>query len=146
MRHYKHLSKTKRLQIEAYLKIKMSVKDIAKNLNVHISTIYRELKRGECELMTSQLEKYKSYSCDIAEQKYQENLKAKGPELKIGRDFELLNYIENRIVNDKLSPLAVLGEIKFKKINFKTTITVNTLYSYIDKNIFEKLTIFITLL
>ena len=76
MRHYKHLTKTKRLQIEAYLKIKMSVKDIAKNLQVHISTVYRELKRGECELITSELIKYKSYSCDIAENKYQENTKS----------------------------------------------------------------------
>lgn len=141
MKHYSHLTKTKRLQIEAYLKIKMSVKDIAKNLKVHISTIYREIKRGECELMSTHLVKYKGYSPDLAEKKYQDNLKAKGPDLKIGKDFRLMYYIEDKIVNEKLSPLAVIGEIKFNKIKFKTSITVNTLYSYIEKNIFEKLTI-----
>ena len=49
MRTFKHLTKTKRLQLESYLKIKMSVKEIAKILHVHISTIYREKKRGEYE-------------------------------------------------------------------------------------------------
>ena len=141
MKHYKHLTKTNRLQIEAYLKIKMPIKQIAKNLQVHISTIYREIKRGECEQLDYELRKYKTYSSDLAELKYRDNLKAKGPDLKIGNDFELVNYIENKIVNEKLSPLAVIGEIKFKKLEFKTTITINTLYSYIEKGVFEKLTI-----
>lgn len=141
MKTYKHLSKTKRLQIEAFLKINMPIKKIAKIINVHISTIYREIKRGECKQLDTNLKTYIAYSSDLAEEKYRTNLKAKGPDLKIGNDYELVNYIEKRIVDDKLSPLAVIGEIKFKKMNFKTTITINTLYSYIDKGIFERLTI-----
>ena len=57
------------------------------------------------------MEKEKRYSCDMAEKKYRENLKAKGPELKIGKDLELASYIENKIVRDGYSPEADFGEI-----------------------------------
>ena len=43
---FKHLSFTDRLKIEAGLKMKMSVKQIAESIGVHISTVYREIKRG----------------------------------------------------------------------------------------------------
>ena len=141
MRTFKHLSKTKRLQLEVYLKMKMSKKDIANKLNVHISTIYREIQKGLYDHMNTDLTIEKRYSCDLAEEKYQENLKAKGQDLKIGNDYELAEYIENRIVNDKLSPLAVLGEIKAKGIVFNTSICVTTLYTYIAKDVFSKLSI-----
>lgn len=44
--NFKHLTFTARLQIEAGLKMKMPVKQIAAQIGVHISTVYRELKRG----------------------------------------------------------------------------------------------------
>lgn len=141
MRTFKHLTKTKRLQLESYLKINMSKTEIAKLLNVHISTIYREIKRGEYEHKNSDWTTEIRYSCDLAESKYQDNLKAKGQDLKIGNDYELAEYIEHRIVKGKLSPLAVIGEIKAKKIKFNTTICVGTLYNYIYGGVFEKLSI-----
>ena len=141
MRTFRHLTKTKRLQLESYLKIKMPIKEIAQLLKVHISTIYREIKRGEYEHRNSDWTTEIRYSCDIADNRYQENLKAKGQDLKIGNDYELAEYIENRIVNDKLSPLAVIGEIKAKELVFNTSICVTTLYSYIDKDVFSTLTI-----
>lgn len=141
MKAFKHLTKTKRLQLEAYLQMKMTKKQIAKELNVHISTIYREIKKGLYDHMNYDLTHELRYSCDLAEEKYQMNLKAKGKPLKIGNDFELCNYIEDRIINGKLSPLAVLGEIKVKGLNFKTSICVSTLYNYIESDVFEYLTI-----
>ena len=92
MRNFKHLTKTKRLQLEAYLKIKMPKSQIAKELGVHISTIYREIKRGEYEHLLTDLTYETRYSCDIAEEKYRSNLSAKGQDLKIGNDFELAEY------------------------------------------------------
>lgn len=141
MKVFKHLTKTKRLQLEAYLQMKMTKKQIAKELNVHISTIYREIKKGLYDHMNYDLTHELRYSCDLAEEKYQMNLKAKGKPLKIGNDFELCNYIEDRIINGKLSPLAVLGEIKVKGLKFKTSICVSTLYNYIESDVFENLTI-----
>lgn len=140
MRQFKQLTKTKRLQLESYLKINLPKKDIAKLLGVHISTIYREIKKGEYQHLKTDLTYEIRYSCDKAETRYQENLRSKGKDLKIGNDREFACYIEDRILNGKLSPLAVLGEIKHKNLKFKTTICRNTLYSYIYKGIFENLT------
>ena len=134
MRRFKHLTKTQRLQLETLLKVKVSVKEIAERLGVHISTIYREIKRGEyMRLNGSTWEYIKSYSCDIAEEKYRNNLKDKGAQIKIGKDYEYANYLERRVIEDKLSPGAVLGEIKRNEIKFNTSISVNTFYKYIFK-------------
>lgn len=141
MKGYKHLTYTLRTQLEAYLKIGMKKKEIAKLLNVSLATIYNEIHRGMCELLDTHLRKYKKYCADVAEEKYQMNLQAKGPELKLGNDYKFVDYVEKRIIKDRLSPCAVLGEIKFKKMEFKTSICKNTLYSYIEKGIFPNLEI-----
>ena len=43
---YKCLTWQQRLQLEAYLKTNIPKKEIARLLGVHISTVYREIKRG----------------------------------------------------------------------------------------------------
>lgn len=141
MRTFKHFTLTKRLQLESYLKIKLPLKEISNLLNVHLSTIYREIERGTYIHTLTDLTTEKRYSAELSEMKYRENLKYKGADLKINKDYELVEYIENRIVNDKLSPKAVLGEIKYKELKFNTSICVNTLYSYIQKGVFQRLSV-----
>ena len=80
------------------------------------------------------------YSPDISEQKYREHLSAKGADLKIGNDHKLANFIEDKICNEKYSPSAVIAEIKEKGLVFDTSICVKTIYNYIDKGVFLKLT------
>lgn len=149
-RHFNHLSFTDRMTIEAGLRVKMPIKQIAETLGVHISTIYREVKRGVCTKKESWHDRYnyetryrykKVYSPDIAHQKYCDHLKAKGAPLKIGNDYALANYIEKRIADDGLTVRAVLGEIKRKQMPFSTSISVNTLYSYIEKGVFLRLSL-----
>ncbi len=48
--------------------------------------------------------------------------------------------IEDKIVNDKYSPEAALAEIAKGEKQFKTSISLRTLYRYIDNGIFLKLT------
>jgi len=60
--------------------------------------------------------------------------------LKIGHDHELARHIEDRIIRDKYSPDAVIGEIKAKGMSFKVQICTKTVYNYIDKGIFMNLT------
>ena len=142
MRNFNHLTKTQRLQFEMLLKVKTPITEIAKILGVHNSTLYRERKRGEyMRLNGSTWEYVKSYSCDIAEEKYRNNLKEKGAQIKIGKDYEYANYLERRRVEDKLSPGAVLGEIKRNNIQFNTSISINTLYKYIERGYFSRLDI-----
>lgn len=148
-RPYKCLTWQQRLQLEAYLKTKTPKKEIAVLLGVHISTVYREIKRGECMYKTQKYDVYgdkeyvykKRYSPDVANEKYKEGLTARGAPLKLGHDFKLANYIEKRIVDEGLTPLAVLGEIKRNNIEFSTNICIRTLYNYIEKGVFLRLTL-----
>lgn len=139
-RRFKHLSKTDRLRMEQQLRDNKAPKEIAESLGVHISTIYREKKRGEYTHRNSDYTEETRYSSDLGEMKYRANLAAKGADLKIGKDHELAQYIEHRIADDKLSPAAVLGEIEANGLQFKTKISVNTLYSYVEKGVFLRLT------
>ena len=140
MRRFKHLTKADRLTIETMIKDGKSEKEIAERIGVHESTIYREIKRGQYMHRNSDYTEELRYSPDIAHQKYRENLKAKGPDLKIGNDQELADYIEKRIADDGYSPEAVLGEIKQKEMPFQTSISKTTLYRYIDMGLFVTIT------
>lgn len=140
-RRFRHLTKTDRVTLEVLLRRKTPVKDIAAELGVHISTVYREIKRGQVLQLTSELVEECRYTADTAHRKYRENLKEKGPGLKIGNDRALADYIEYKILKEDYSPAAVLGEIKRSpELKFSTMISEFTLYSYIDKGIFLNLT------
>lgn len=135
-RRFKHLTWNDRLKIEAFLKCGKSVQEIADEIGVHRNTIYNEIKRGRYTHKNSDWTEEERYSPEIAHAAYKEHLSAKGPGLKIGKDYRLAEYIERRIVEDGFSPAAVLGEIKVKGLKFDTTICEATLYSYIKKGVF----------
>ncbi len=136
MRNYKHLSFTDRLKIEAWERVHTSPRVMAEELGVHISTIYRELKRGRYMRLNSDLTTEDRYSPDIAEERYRENLKAKGAGLKIGNDHKYATYLEYKVSVEKYAPGAILGEIKRKGIVFDTTISKTTFYRYIEDGVF----------
>ena len=79
------------------------------------------------------------YSADLGQKVHDERATNKGPRLKIGRDFELATYIENKISKEKYSPEAVIGEIITKGLKFKTSICVKTIYNYISNDLFLKI-------
>lgn len=147
-KRFNHLSFTQRIQIETLYKRGIRVKEIAEEIGVCFKTVYNELKRGEYEhkkyISTGYVgeRKYKNiaaYSPNIAEDKYHKNMSRHGADIKLGKDYAFANYIENKIVNEKYTPLAVLGEIKAKGLIFDTTICVQTLYNYIHKGVFLNL-------
>ncbi len=138
-RKFKHLSPNDRLHIESGLLHGLTVQEIADEIGVHRNTIYNELKRGRYIHRNSDWTEEERYSPDIAEQRYRENLAAKGPGLKIGKDRRLAEYIERKIIDEGYSPAAVLGEIKVKGLVFETSICEATLYSYIKKGLFLNL-------
>lgn len=142
MRTFKHLSWEKRLQIEALLKAGHTACEIADQLGVHNSTIYREIKRGQYEHLNG--DDYTTemrYSPDIAHEQYRVSLAAKGPPLKIGNDFALADHIERKIVEEHYSPAAVLGEIERTGLKFSVTISTGTVYNYIYNGVFMRVSI-----
>ena len=141
MRTFRHLTWIDRLRIEKWLRQGLKPKDIAGKLRVHISTVYNELRRGAYEKLDSDTwELVQAYSPDIAEQKYQAHLREKGPDLKIGKDHELANYIETTILDKECSPAAVLGYAKREGRCFQTSVSAQTIYHYIQKGLFLNLT------
>jgi len=144
MKTRKNLTFTQRLQIETLYNAKKTKKEIAQILGLHLCTIYRELKRGAYEHITKQdtfwygvrTKKEIKYSAQVSQDRYDILCSAKGRPLKIGNDFAFVEYVEKRVVKDKLSACAVLGEIKYKNIPFETRISKTTLYRYIKMGLF----------
>ena len=136
MRHYKTLTWTDRLKIEAWQKAKIKPQEMAKMLGVHFSTIYRELKRGQYEHLNTDYTTEIRYSPDKSEEKKQEYLRAKGPALKIGNDMAFAKFIEYWISVEKYSPEAALGKIKQLNLIFDTSVCKQTIYRYIEQGVF----------
>ena len=127
----KNLTWVQRLQIEALFKANMHKKDIAKQVGVCLRTIQRELRRGEYEHTIKQdnfwwkapkYKKVKRYSAQIAHDKYKFNNTAKGRPLKVGNDYDFINYINNRVKNERITAHAVWGEMQYKEMPFETRI------------------------
>lgn len=144
----KNLTYTQRLILEKLLLSGLHKTAIARSLGVCVSTVYNEIKRGT--YVHKQRSGYnqfgepyyryiRRYSPEIAQEKYEMNMTAKGRPLKIANDYAFVHYVEKRVLKDKLSPCAVLGEIKRNKL-FRTDISKATLYRYISDGIFLNLT------
>jgi IS30 family transposase len=136
---FKQINYTERTQIERWHnKDKKSNVEIGKLLNRPESSIRRELKRGMVKNLTSDLVEIMVYSADVAQQKCDYNKTGKGPQLKIGKDFKLKEYIENGIKVEKKSPEILLAEIAEKGLNFVTKICAKTIRNNIHQGgIFE---------
>lgn len=128
---YHHIKWEDRLKIEGALRTGAKPTAIAKEIGVCKKSIYNEIARGMCRQMTSEYEFAERYCADVAERKYQENLRAKGPDIKLGKDFAFVEYIEDQIINKKRSPGAALAQIKIDGKKFDTEICENTLYNWI---------------
>lgn len=126
----KHIKWEDRLKIQGALRTGAKPAEIAKMIGCCRATIYNEINRGQC-VQQHDAEFVTEYCADVAERKYQEALRAKGPDIKLGNDFELAEFLENKIIDDRFSPGAALAFIREQGLQFKTQICENTLYNYI---------------
>lgn len=137
MRHYRTLTWNDRLKIEALHKVGVSPKRIAEELGFHFVSIYRELKRGQYEHLngkdwTTEIR----YSPEKSEEKKQAYLRAKGADLKIGKNREYAEFLEYMIGVKKYSPDVALHAAREKGKWKDTEITRTTLYRYIHQGLF----------
>ena len=137
---FKQMSHNDRIKMEALLNAGHSKAEVAKQLHFHRSTIYREYDKGKYMHRNSDYTEEERYSSDLGQKAHDYAQEGKGRALKIGNDRELAEYIEDKIVNDRFSPEAALADVERSGIEFKTTISLRTLYRYIDNGIFLKLT------
>lgn len=120
-----------RYRIEEMVRAKRTVAEIARATGFCKNTIYKELRYGAVEQLTSDFETVKVYKADYAQLIYDTHMKNRNPrDLKIGNDIEFANFIEDKIINERCSPYACLEKAKVKFPN-KTLVCKSTLYNYI---------------
>lgn len=137
VKKYKHLSESERYKIEGLLEGRKTVKEIADILVRNRSTIYREIRRGAVSRIQYNLSEKKQYRANAGQRRYKEQGRNKERSLKIGKDRRLEAYIRKKIIKDRYSPDAVVGEIKAQGKTFKGMISTKTLYNYINAGIFS---------
>lgn len=136
--HY--MTKDERYKLEAYLEAGKGVSWIARKLGFTRQTIYNEIKRGLCEQVKKRCGIYQDelhYSADKAQQLHDYNQSAKGRPLKLGNDHAYAKFLERKIMVDRYSPAAALAQAR--KEGFITSVSVATLYNYIDRGVFLRL-------
>lgn len=139
---YKHLTERDRYRLEGYLESGLNVKRIAEKFERHVSTIYREIKRGQVKRLDTHLREYRAYRANSAHNDYKRKVTNRKHSLKIEKYMELADYIREKISNDKCSPDVVIGLIKLSPSEFEGKICTKTLYNYIDCGVFEGITNF----
>lgn len=135
MSHY--MTYEERIRLETLLNEKRPVAYIARALGCSRQTIYNEIKRGSY-MHTVKAWDYKRYSAQKGQQITRYNQTAKGRPLKLGNDHAYASFLEQKILQDRYSPAAALAAAR--RAGYETEISVNTLYSYIDKRVFLTLT------
>ncbi len=137
--HHSHFTWEERIQMQyyytgwhGYQKIRSPLL-LGKIFGKHESTIRRELKRG---MVTHEWDnppfEHKVYNAEYAQKDAESQWSAKGPELKLGTDWALVQAVTHLIRNEHYSPYAVLAEFDSTGWPSDTRISEKTLYNYIQ--------------
>lgn len=129
---YVHITERERYKLEGLLKGKNDVEEISIILGRDRSTIYREINRGTIVRVQNDFCEEGEYRANSAQADYEKQGQNKERTLKIGKDKDLETYIRIKMLKDKFSPDAIIGEIKLKGLKFAGQICTKTLYNYID--------------
>lgn len=133
----KIMSWEQRIRLEEKLRYKVPIAQIARELGFSRRTIYNEIKRGQYLHTCDYWDEWR-YSAEKGQDEHEKGRQRKtGRGLKIGKDRALSAFLEEKILREKCSP-AVALELA-RREGFKTTICVQTLYNYIDRGFFIKL-------
>lgn len=131
----KQLTKEDRHTIEILLKMKTPVSEIARQLNRHPSTIYKEIKKGLCEHMDQHLIVKKVYQYDVGQRIHDENAHHKGRKRKLQPEDPFLQELSGWILNNKYSPEAALYMTRNKRL------CVKSVYNYIHAGVINGVTV-----
>ena len=130
----KHLTREERVVMERMSRGGRPPRDIAEVLGRHVRTIQRELIRGRVKHMDSELREKMVYSSDRGQDVHDLNATAKGPDLKLGANHMLVEFVRDRILEHKESPDVVA--FRMRQANMHGAVCTKTLYSYIDQGLF----------
>ena len=118
---YKHISKEQRYQISALLKAGVKIRSIAEQLNLHRSTLYRELKRNS--------QPRGSYAAYLANQ-YSEIRKERFSKFR-KLNHKMISFIKDKLENEQWSPEQIKGYYKRENIQM---VSHERIYQFIYKD------------
>jgi IS30 family transposase len=131
----KHLNEAERVIIERMSRTGYPVRDIATALGRHRRTIEREIVRGRVEHKDSEWRVRMVYSSDRGQDVHDLNATAKGPQLKLKTNRQMVSYVRSRIVDHRESPAVVA--FRMRGAGMAGFVCTKTLYSYIDQGLIE---------
>ena len=135
-RKWKQLQSWERSQIEALLKARHSISEIAQLLGRDRRTIQREVRKGTVQQLDGDYRDVWRYFGDAGQRVAQERAANKGRPLAIGHNHALCHELERLIVKERYSPDAALGWLRHNGPPGMVTICTKTLYRYIDCELF----------
>lgn len=112
MKGYKHLTAHDRNKMAKMRKEGATMRQIGAALHVSAATVCRELKRGTYTYLNADYIEVTEYIPERSQKRYEANLEAKGPGLKIGNHRDYAEKLEELIVDYDYSPSAALHEMK----------------------------------
>lgn len=121
MGKYTHLSISDRRRFYTFLEMKLSISEIAKKLNKHRSTLYRELNRNSESGV---------YLPKTAQLKTEDRAKQKRPS-KLEKDGYLRDYVV-RSLKKGWSPEQISGRMKFHKLTIY--VSPETIYQFVYRS------------
>jgi len=136
---FKHLTPADRLSLERMLLAGVGVMEIAKQIGVNNTTIYRELKRGRYMHRKSNWTEEERYSSDMAQMNYEKEKQRKKKTEKIREDTEFIEFVEKMVLEEKYSFEAILAIIDKQNLRFKTQACLTSLYNYVKRGIFPNI-------
>ena len=131
----KHMTREERVVIERMQRAGYPARCIATTLGRHRRTIEREIVRGRVMHQDSEWREKIVYSSDRGQDVHDLNATAKGPQLKLGRNRQLVEFVRIRILEHKEAPAVVA--FRMREANMVGAVCAKTLYGYIDQGLIE---------
>ena len=133
MRKFRQLTHEDRVTLDALFRAGHSKKEIAELMGIHLSTVYREFRRGECVQLDSEWRTYTVYSYHVADVHHEEKSSHKGAPVKLEAKKELVPLLEDLIMNQRYSPGAASAILRRRGGPY---VSENTIYRYIGQRLF----------
>lgn len=142
-RKHKHLTLEERAQIEILKRVGHSNREIARTLGRAPQTVNNEVKRGTVLQKRKQVQNKKTYQytypvyfSDVGQRQYEANRIHSKRQPKWVHIPALMDYADEKMLDDGWSPDAVIGALKKEFPLFKSQLPcTTTLYDWIDTGI-----------
>lgn len=134
MAGWKWFNHDRRVQLETLLRAGHSKREVAQLLGCHISTVYRELRIGDCVQLNYDLKEYHVYSAYAADDRSRKRRRNCGAPLKAAAHGALLSYISRHIKVERRSPAWVAASLRGSDLGY---LCEDAIYRYLRRGLLD---------